>query len=155
LRKWSAGDGARRPLRRVCTRSSAHTGDVGPSRYVGQSVFLRCWPPGMLAFALIVLLGTGRGAFFYGGLFALCGLVSARYLPWRFAVLDDGIALWFPFGRRLFLPKDAVTVRVRSGSPVAYPEVFRRWGYPLTDGLVERRRKLLAAVLVQHGFHVA
>jgi hypothetical protein len=48
-----------------------------------------------------------------------------------------------------------VTIRVRSGSPVAYPEVFRRWGYPLTDGLVERRRTLLRAVLVEHGFRVA
>jgi len=109
----------------------------------------------MVAFAVVVLVGTGRGAAFYAVLFALCGLVSARYLPWRFAVLDEGIALWFAFGRRLFLPKDAVTVRVGSGSTVAYPEVFRRFGYPLTDGLVERRRVLLRAVLVEHGFRIA
>ena len=109
----------------------------------------------MVAFAVVVLVGTGRGAAFYAVLFALCGLVSARYLPWRFAVLDEGIALWFAFGRRLFLPKDAVTVRVGSGSTVAYPEVFRRFGYPLTDGLVERRRVLLRAVLVEHGFRLA
>jgi hypothetical protein len=48
-----------------------------------------------------------------------------------------------------------VTVRVSGGSPVAYPEVFRRFGYPLTDGLVERRRKVLRAVLLEHGFRVA
>jgi len=118
-------------------------------------MFLRCWPPGMFVFAAVVLISTGNGALFYGALFALCGLVSARYLPWRFAVLDDGIALWFAFGRRMFLPKDAVTVRVGSGSSVAYPEAFRRFGYPLTDGLVERRRKLLRAVLVEHGFRLA
>jgi hypothetical protein len=122
---------------------------------VGTSVFLRCWPPGMLVFAVLVLTGTGRGALVYCVLFAVCGLVSARYLPWRFAVLDDGIALWFAFGRRMFLPKEAVTVRVGAGSPVAYPEVFRRFGYPLTDGLVERRRVLLRAVLVEHGFRIA
>ena len=109
----------------------------------------------MVAFAVVVLAGTGRGAAFYAVLFAVCGLVSARCLPWRFAVLDEGIALWFAFGRRLFLPKDAVTVRVGSGSTVAYPEVFRRFGYPLTDGLVERRRVLLRAVLVEHGFRLA
>jgi hypothetical protein len=109
----------------------------------------------MVVFAGVVAATAGTGALLYCVAFAACGLVAARYLPWRFAVLDDGIALWFPFGRRLFLPKDAVTIRVRSGSPVAYPEVFRRFGYPLTDGLVERRRKLLRAVLVEHGFRVA
>jgi hypothetical protein len=109
----------------------------------------------MVALAALVLVGSGRGAAFYAVVFALCGLVVARYLPWRFAVLDEGIALWFPFGRRLFLPRDAVTVRVRSGSPVAYPEVYRRFGYPLTDGLVERRRAALEAVLVEYGFRLA
>ena len=122
---------------------------------MGESVFLRCWPPGMVVFAAIVAATAGAAALLYCLAFAACGLVSARYLPWRFAVLDEGIALWFPFGRRLFLPKEAVTVRVGVGSPVAYPTVFRRFGYPLTDGLVERRRKLLRAVLVEHGFHVA
>jgi hypothetical protein len=109
----------------------------------------------MLVFAIIVLTGAGRGAFVYGALFALCGLVVARYLPWRFAVVDEGIALWFAFGRRLFLPKDAVTVRVNLSSSVAYPKVFRRFGYPLTDGILERRHALLRAVLVEHGFRVA
>jgi hypothetical protein len=109
----------------------------------------------MVALAALVLVGSGRGAAFYAVVFALCGLVVARYLPWRFAVLDEGIALWFPFGRRLFLPREAVTVRVRSGSPVAYPEVYRRFGYPLTDGLVERRRAALEAVLVEYGFRLA
>jgi len=109
----------------------------------------------MLVFAGVVLIGPGRGAWFYAVLFAVCGLVSARYLPWRFAVLDEGIALWFPFGRRMFLPRNAVTVRVGTGSTVAYPAVYRRFGYPLTDGLVERRRLALRAVLVEHGFRVS
>jgi hypothetical protein len=122
---------------------------------VGESKFLRCWPPGMVVFAAVVAGTAGTGALLYCVAFAACGLVAARYLPWRFAVLDEGIALWFPFGRRLFLPKEAVTVRVGLGSPVAYPSVFRRFGYPLTDGLVERRRKLLRAVLVEHGFRLA
>lgn len=122
---------------------------------MGTSVFLRCWPPGMVAFAGIVLIGTGQSAWFYAIVFAMCGLVAARYLPWRFAVLDEGIALWFPFGRRLFLPREAVTVRVGIGSVVAYPEAYRRFGYPLTDGLVERRHAALHAVLVEHGFRLA
>jgi hypothetical protein len=109
----------------------------------------------MVVFAIIVMTGAGRGAFLYGVLFAVCGLVVSRYLPWRFAVLDEGIALWFAFGRRLFLPKEAVTVRINTGSSVAYPEVFRRFGYPLTDGILERRHTLLRAVLVEHGFRLA
>jgi hypothetical protein len=109
----------------------------------------------MVVFAVVVFFATGRAAAFYGLVFALFGFVVARYLPWRFAVLDEGIALWFPFGRRLFLPRDAVTVRVGLGGSVAYPEAYRRFGYPLTDGLVEHRRKLLRAVLIEHGFHLA
>lgn len=128
---------------------------VSPPRYVGTSVFLRCWPPGMVAFAAVVFIGTGKGAAFYAIVFAICGLIAARYLPWRFAVLDEGIALWFPFGRRMFLPREAVTVRVGTASAVAYPEAYRRFGYPLTDGLVERRHAALHAVLAEHGFRLA
>jgi hypothetical protein len=109
----------------------------------------------MVAFALIVLLQPGRAGAFYALVFAVCAWIWARALPWRFAVLDEGIALWFPFGRRMFLPRDAVTVRVGSGSPVAYPKAYRRFGYPLTDGLVERRRAALQAVLVEYGFRIA
>ena len=121
---------------------------------MGTSVFLRCWSPGMVVFAGLVVIGTGSDAAFFAVVFAICGLVTARYLPWRFAVLDEGIALWFPFGRRLFLPREAVTVRVNTGSAVAYPETYRRFGYPLTDGLVERRHAALQAVLAEHGFRL-
>ncbi len=109
----------------------------------------------MLAFALVVLVQPGRAGAFYALVFALCAVIWARALPWRFAVLDEGIALWFPLGRRLFLPKDAVTLRVGLAGTVAYPAAFRRFGYPLTDGLLERRLQLLRAVLVEHGFRLA
>jgi hypothetical protein len=109
----------------------------------------------MVVFASIVLAAVGLSAMVYAVVFAVVGLVVARYLPWRFAVLDEGIALWFPFGRRLFLPRDAVTVRVGLSGSVAYPEAFRRFGYPLTDGLVERRCAALQAVLVEYGFRLA
>jgi hypothetical protein len=116
---------------------------------------VRLWPPGMVVLALLVLLQPGRAGAFYALLFAICAWIWARALPWRFAVLDEGIALWFPFGRRLFLPREEVTVRVKTGSSVAYPAVFRRFGYPLTDGILERRHKVLRAVLVEHGFRIA
>jgi hypothetical protein len=109
----------------------------------------------MLVFGFVVLTGAGSGALLYAIGFSLCGLAVARYLPWRFAILDEGIALWFAFGRRMFLPKHAVTVRVGLSGSVAYPEVYRRFGYPLTDGLIERRGTTLRAVLVEHGFRLA
>jgi hypothetical protein len=81
-------------------------------------------------------------------------LGAARLLPWRFAVVDEGLALWFPLGRRRFLARDRVTVRIGPGSAVARPDSQRRIGYPLTDGLVERRLPVLRAVLIEHGFQV-
>jgi hypothetical protein len=127
---------------------------VGPVRYVGQNVFLRWWPPAMLAFAFVVLTGAGRAAVFYAGVFALCGLVAAHFLPWRFEVVDDGIVLWFPFARLRFLPREVITVRISPGSAVASLDGHRR-GWALSDGIVERRHALLRAVLVEHGFRVA
>jgi hypothetical protein len=125
------------------------------ARFVGESVFLRLWPPCMLAFAFIVLTGAGRAPLFFASMFAACGLISARLLPWRFAVVDEGLVLWFPFARRRFLAKDEITVRVGPGSPVALLNAARRFGYPLTDGLVERRRLMLRSVLLEQGFRVA
>lgn len=109
----------------------------------------------MLVFAFILFTGTGRAAAFYALVFAVCGLVAARVLPWRFAVVDEGLMLWFPFARRRFLPRDEITVRVGPGSPVALLNAARRFGYPLSDGLVERRRLMLRSVLLEHGFRVA
>ena len=83
------------------------------------------------------------------------GLVAALAMPWRFAVLDRGIALWFPFGKYRYLAKEQVTVRVGHGSTVLLPRRADRFGYPLTDGLVERRRMVLRAVLTEHGFDLA
>jgi hypothetical protein len=128
---------------------------MSPPRFVGESAFVRWWPPGMLVFAFIVATSAGNGAVFFGAIFALCGVVFARFLPWRFAVVDEGLVLWFPFARRRFLAKDAITVRVGPGSPVALLNAARRFGYPLTDGLVERRRLMLRSVLLEHGFRVA
>jgi hypothetical protein len=122
-------------------------------RYVGESRFLHLWPPGMLAFGVVVLVGGGSGALFYGAIVAGIGIAVGLVLPWRFVVFPDGLGLYFAFGRRLFLPRPRVTIRAdRGGAVVMVPE--RRLGYPLTDGLVERRRLELRAVLLEHGFTV-
>jgi hypothetical protein len=119
--------------------------------YVGQSQALHWWPGGMLAFAVV--------SWFLGGLgMTLVLLVPAlavgMLLPWRFEVLHRGIALWFPFGKYRYLDKERVTVRVGHGATVVLPRHADRLGYPLTDGLVERRRGALRAVLVEHGYDV-
>jgi hypothetical protein len=120
--------------------------------YVGQSHLLHYWPPAMLAIALVpIALGHLIGAL----VFLVPGLLVALVLPWRFAVLDRGIALWFGFGKYRYLAKENITVRVGHGSTVLLPRRADRFGYPLTDGLVEHRRLLLRAVLTEHGFQVA
>jgi hypothetical protein len=126
---------------------------VSPARYVGESTFLRLWPPGMLAFAFVVLTEPGTRGAFYAMVFSACGLVSAYCLPWRFEVVDEGIVLRFPFARIRFLPKHAVTIRITPGSVVAL-RPHRRLGYPLSDGIVERRHVSLRAALLDLGFQV-
>jgi hypothetical protein len=120
--------------------------------YVGQSQALHWWPIGMVAFAVFAYLGGSVGAAI---VLLLPAVVVALILPWRFAVLDTGIALWFAFGKYRYLTKDQVTVRVGQGSPVLLPPHARRLGYPLTDGLIERRGPVLRAVLREHGYDIA
>ena len=120
--------------------------------YVGQCQALHWWPGAMVALAIAGFLLGGPSA-------AVVLLVPAVavgvLLPWRFEVLDAGIALWFPFGKYRYLAKERVTVRVGHGSTVVLPRRADRFGYPLTDGLVEQRRAVLRAVLTEHGYDVA
>ena len=120
--------------------------------YVGQSQALHWWPGAMVAFAVV--------GWFLGGPALTVGLlipaaIVGVLLPWRFEVLDAGIALWFPFGKYRYLAKEQVQVRVGHGSTVVLPRESERFGYPLTDGLVEQRRTVLRAVLAEHGYDLA
>ncbi len=122
--------------------------------YTGKSQFVHWWPWFMVVFGVVQFLTDARYAG-YAVLFVLCGLLFAWLLPWRFVVVEDGIALWFTFGRRRFLPKSEVVVRAGLGSPVAYRGENRRFGYPLTDGFVEHRRRALTEVLRFLGYRLA
>jgi len=127
-------------------------GTASPPRYVGTSRLLRRCPNTLMALGLAqFLFFTERRV--VGAVLIVLGTVPALVLPWRFVVVDEGIALWFGFGRRRFLARDSVTVRVDRAGAVARPR-GERFGYPLTDGIVERRRPVLRAVLVEHGFDV-
>ena len=74
-------------------------------------------------------------------------------VPWRFVVVDEGIGLWFGVGKRRFLPRDDVTVHVDLAGARGSPN-SEHFGYPLTDGISNRRLMILEAVLAEHGFRV-
>lgn len=120
--------------------------------YVGQSEALHRWPGVMALFAVAGWFIGGAGVTF---VLLVPAVVVGMVLPWRFALLDGGIALWFPFGKYRYLAKELVTVRVGHGGTVVFPRRADRFGYPLTDGLVERRRSILRAVLVELGYDLS
>lgn len=120
--------------------------------YVGQCQALHWWPGAMVAAAILAFLVGGFGA----AIVLLVPAVSvAVWLPWRFEVLDAGIALWFPLGKYRYMSKERVTVRVGHASTVLLPRRAEGFGYLLTDGLFEQRRMVLRAVLTEHGYDVA
>jgi hypothetical protein len=119
---------------------------------VGESRCLRWWPPAAVVTAGALAATGSTGPFPL--VLAIGAALSTLMMPWRFVVIDDGIALWFPFGRRRFYRRDELTLRADRGGAVACPGGCRRFGYPLSDGLVEKRWLLLRAVLVEHGFRV-
>ena len=126
---------------------------VSPSRFVGQSLPLRLLP------WLLIVVGTctaaaGGNRVVVGLLVLALGAFAKLAVPWRFVVVDEGIGLWFGFGKRRFLPRDEVTVHVDLAGVRVQPE-SEHFGYPLTDGLSNRRATILKAVLEEHGFRFA
>jgi hypothetical protein len=63
--------------------------------YVGQSQALRWWPTFMVVLAVAGWFLGGAGMTV---VLLVPAVVVGVLLPWRFEVLDRGIALWFPFG---------------------------------------------------------
>ena len=117
--------------------------------YVGQCRFLRVCPPCMLALAVIPLATGNLGTALVLG---VLGMLSSLWLPWRFVITNDGIALWFALGKRRFLARENVTVRADLGGAVVRSRGRQRFGYPLTNGLIERDRSGLRTVLARSGF---
>jgi hypothetical protein len=119
--------------------------------YVGQSRMLHYWPQVLLVLAaLSVVLGNLATAIVFG----VPALVAGVALPWRFAVYDHGVDLWFCFGKFRALARDRVTVRADRGGVIVGQRGAQRLGYPLTTGLVERDRLLLRDVFRFCGFDV-
>ncbi len=124
--------------------------------YEGRSGFLRWWPKILLAIALWVVVIRVSHSLQWAMLFLACAWLHGRLLPWRFAVLDEGLDLVFPFGRHVFLPKVATTVRLESVGAVALSGGHRHLGYLLHDGVlyVPDQRARLRRALSFYGYRV-
>ena len=104
--------------------------------YEGTSGFLRWWPKVLLAVAFGVAVVHWSHWLQFATVLVVCAWLHGRLLPWRFSVLADGLELVFPFGRRVFLPKPATTVRLETVGAVAMIGARRHLGYLLHDGVL-------------------
>ncbi len=125
---------------------------VNPSRFVGQSLSLRVLPWMVIAVGLSTAV-SNASRLPLGVCLVAFGAFASMAIPWRFIVVDEGIAMWFGFGKRRFLVRDDVTVRVEFGDVQVVPN-SEHFGYLLTDGITNRRVPTLSAVLEEHGFQI-
>jgi hypothetical protein len=122
--------------------------DDGFASYEGSSGFLRWWPKALLVLALVILLVGWHRSIQWVALLVVCAWLHGRLLPWRFSVLAEGLDLEFPFGRHVFLPKPATTVRLEMVGAVAMTGEHRHLGYLLNDGVLyapDQRARMLRA----------
>ena len=104
--------------------------------YEGSSGFLRWWPKVLLVLAFGIAVEHWSHWVQFSTVLVVCAWLHGRLLPWRFAVHADGLELVFAFGRHVFLPKPATTVRIETVGAVAMTEPSRRFGYLLHDGVL-------------------
>jgi hypothetical protein len=123
--------------------------------YEGSSGFLRWWPKVLLGLAVAVGAIHLSHWLQFATLFVLASWLHGRLLPWRFSVFADGLDLVFPFGRHVFLPKPATTVRIETVGAVAMIE-RRHLGYLLHDGVLFEpgQRARLQRAFAYYGYHV-
>jgi hypothetical protein len=107
----------------------------GFASYEGTSGFLRWWPKVLLGFAFAVAVVHWNHWVQFATVLVVCAWLHGRWLPWRFSVLEEGLELVFPFGRRVFLPKATTTVRLETVGAVAKIE-RHHVGYLLHDGVL-------------------
>ena len=101
--------------------------------YEGHNRFLRWWPKLLLVLAALTLYVGWSHSTQWVTLFAVIAYVHGRWLPWKFTIQEDGLALVFPFGRHLFLPRNSLTVRLEMVGAVAFVGRRRHFGYLLMN----------------------
>jgi hypothetical protein len=131
-------------------------GVVEESSYESSNGFLRWWPKVLIGLAVLTIVVGVPRPLQWAGLFTVAAYVHGRWLPWRFRVYDDGLALNFAFGRRLFVPKRNTTVRIQYAGAVALVGRARRFGYPLIDQVLYKpgNTKRLTLALDAAGYDI-
>jgi hypothetical protein len=123
--------------------------------FEGHSGYMRWAPKVLLGLAVAVLVVRWTRSVQWATLFVVLAYVHARWLAWRFAVSDDGVVLVFPFGRRLFIAREAASVKVEMVGAVlrVRGRVLR---YLLLDGILYRpgAEDALRAAFSAHGFRI-
>jgi hypothetical protein len=117
---------------------------------------LRWVPLGLLGCAFVVVRSGWSHSVHWGLLFAILAVVYSRWIPWRFVVTDDGLALHFPGRRAVWLTRAEVTVRIDLVGAFALIGRHRRFGYPLLDHVLYRpdHDEVMRRVFGDHGFTV-
>ena len=125
--------------------------------YQGGSAFLRWWPKFLLVLAFSALLIGWSRSIQWATLLVVLAYVHGRWLPWQFTILEDGLALTFPFGRHLFLPKSSLTVRIEVVGATALVGRRRKFGYLLMDRMLYEpgREILLRTAFTGLGYDLA
>jgi hypothetical protein len=128
-----------------------------PSWYEGTSGFLRWWPKALVVIAVGLLVVGWPRSIQWATLLLVVAVMHSQLLPWRFVVAGDGLALTFPFGRRVFIPKEATTIRLEHMGAIALVGRHRRIGYPLTDQVlyVPGKGAGMRQAFAWHRYHLA
>lgn len=124
--------------------------------YQGGSTFLRWWPRALPLVALWILVVGWNHSVQFATVLVLAAALHARFLPCAFTVTSDGVSMLFPFGRRRFLDKQDVTIRLDVVGAVALVGAHRRIGYPLMDRVLYEpgRTSLLYTAFSSFGYRV-
>jgi hypothetical protein len=107
-----------------------------PTSYQGGSFFLRWWPGLLLALALVLAVMSDLRAIQWITLLVVVAAIHVRWMPWQFMIREEGLTLTFPFGRRVFLPKSSLAVRMETIGATALLGRHRRIGYLLMDRIL-------------------
>jgi hypothetical protein len=130
-------------------------GDDGA--YRGRNRFLRWWPKILVALAAVILYVGWSHSIQWVTLLALVAYVHGRWLPWQFTIREDGLALIFPFGRHLFLPRSTLTVRMEVVGAFAMVGRRRHVGYLLLEriGYEPNNEERLRGAFTGFGYNLA